>query len=1163
MERIKKHFLHFIIGLALIPMCLSMVSLQGKAAEENAKTIAEPGEEAFEAWYEISTYANLKRYLEMQGNVNIRLVADITCVDSESGLAIESASGTKILDLNGHNIIRETSGEDTYFIRTKGTYLTIINSGEDENLIKFTTSNYAYPATFLLYSGILTLGEKDGSSKIAVSIGTTPRGYCINGSVGGLVIYDGVVLGNREAAYQNVGTATCDVQTLRTNGGYEWRIYGGTFYGGLCVPNGGTVYDAKIYGHFPYLSDYAFRTHSNLNLFSYSSVYWDGGTYIPYSRDEATNARLILKPAEYIEVISKKLDIPKNLEPETRLYEGETLRLSMDIANFTRVSHIQWRRYSTDDYSEYDIVADGRSEEFILENVSAADAGTYYAVITFNGTETFSHAAKVMITETKCGENAEWSFETRTGIMTISGSGEMYDYDDDNPAPWYHLKDLIQTVNIESGITRIGSMSFMECARLAVLNVPLTVTSVGQYACAYCQNTSFKVVFEGSQVEWNRMITKSGNNGDLAKHSQNEYGSYGGWCGDDTYWRMAKDSTELVFYGEGAIKETDYKKQTGWKTVSILSGITSIPKEAFANTPIMAVTFAKSDSNLQMIGDYAFARTKIDYVVLPEGVTIIGQGAFSGSALEEITLPKTITEIKSYAFDQTDMDLVRYTGTRAQWETIVIGDNNPDLTKLVYGDTPIKIYAQPENITMNSGKQAEFTVYAVGDGLKYQWKYSLDRGQTWLSSSDSSAKTATFRITVADFMNGMRVYCLLTDEAGKKAKTNVATLQVIPGPQIGTQPVSVTADAGDEATFRIKANGDGLTYQWYYSMDEGKSWQLPATAGAKTESFSITAEEKWNGMLLKCEVTDRNGGVSTSNIAKLTVNPAPLVGPEIAAQPVDVTAEAGVKANFSVTATGDMLTYQWYYSMDQGQTWKVSTAAAAKTATFGITAAEKWNGMVLKCVVTDKNGLQVTSNTAKLTVNPPAPVGPQIGTQPADVTAEVGVKATFSVQATGDTLTYQWYYSMDGGKTWKVSTAAAAKTATFGITAADKWNGMILKCVVTDKNGAKVTSNTAKLTVKTPAPTGPVIGTQPANVTVASGVKATFSVAATGEGLTYQWYYSMDGGQTWKVSTASSAKTATFSITGAAKWNGMALKCEVSDASGAKATSDIATLTVQ
>jgi len=277
----------------------------------------------------------------------------------------------------------------------------------------------------------------------------------------------------------------------------------------------------------------------------------------------------------------------------------------------------------------------------------------------------------------------------------------------------------------------------------------------------------------------------------------------------------------------------------------------------------------------------------------------------------------------------------------------------------------------------------------------------------------------------------------------------------------------------------------------------------------------------------------------------------------ITLQPSSQTVELGNRAEFTVVAEGSGLTYQWKYSMDNGTTWKVPTATCAKTKTFSITAADKWNGMRLFCRVTNEKGKSVTTKVVRLTVNTPVL---EITTQPTDAAVEIGAKANFKVAATGSGHTYQWKYSMDNGTTWKVPTATSAKTDTFSITAAEKWNGMKLFCRVTDAKGQSVTTKVVRLNVKTAVP---VIINQPANVSVASGVKATFKVVATGTDISYQWYYSMDKGTTWKVSTATSAATDTFSIAAAAKWNGMMLKCIVTDGKGQKVTSNAASLTVK
>ena len=46
-------------------------------------------------------------------------------------------------------------------------------------------------------------------------------------------------------------------------------------------------------------------------------------------------------------------------------------------------------------------------------------------------------------TSGSCGDNVTWELDTATGTLTISGSGDMnnYDYYQDNNAPWYSYKD--------------------------------------------------------------------------------------------------------------------------------------------------------------------------------------------------------------------------------------------------------------------------------------------------------------------------------------------------------------------------------------------------------------------------------------------------------------------------------------------------------------------------------------------------------------------------------------------------------------------------------------------------------------------------------------------------------------------------------------------------
>ena len=62
--------------------------------------------------------------------------------------------------------------------------------------------------------------------------------------------------------------------------------------------------------------------------------------------------------------------------------------------------------------------------------------------------------------------------------------------------------------------------------------------------------------------------------------------------------------------------------------------------------------------------------------------------------------------------------------------------------------------------------------------------------------------------------------------------------------------------------------------------------------------------------------------------------------------------------------------------------------------------------------------------------------------------------------------------------------------------------GFQVYCVVMDSSGNSVESNVATLTVGEPAQTLAIVS-QPQSVTVPNGEKASFTVAAQGEGLTF------------------------------------------------------------
>ncbi len=84
------------------------------------------------------------------------------------------------------------------------------------------------------------------------------------------------------------------------------------------------------------------------------------------------------------------------------------------------------------------------------------------------------------------GDNVKWELNTETGELTISGNGEMKDYDY-SEAPWCYVSAIL-SAQISNGVTSIGNRAFLDCTSLTSITIPEGVTSIGEDAFAYCAN---------------------------------------------------------------------------------------------------------------------------------------------------------------------------------------------------------------------------------------------------------------------------------------------------------------------------------------------------------------------------------------------------------------------------------------------------------------------------------------------------------------------------------------------------------------------------------------------------------------------------------------------------------------------------------------------------
>jgi hypothetical protein len=172
--------------------------------------------------------------------------------------------------------------------------------------------------------------------------------------------------------------------------------------------------------------------------------------------------------------------------------------------------------------------------------------------------------------------------------------------------------------------------------------------------------------------------------------------------------------------------------------------------------------------------------------------------------------------------------------------------------------------------------------------------------------------------------------------------------------------------------------------------------------------------------------------------------------PSMTTQPSSQTVTAGLRASFTVVATGTVpLSYQW-----EKNGTNIAGATLSTYTTPPTTSSD--NGAQFVVVVSNIAG-SVTSGAVTLTVNSP----PLITTQPSSQTVTAGQRASFTVVATGTVpLSYQW--EKNGTN---IAGATSSSYTTPPTTSSD--NGAQFVVVVSNIAGS-VTGSAATLTVNPP-----------------------------------------------------------------------------------------------
>jgi hypothetical protein len=186
-------------------------------------------------------------------------------------------------------------------------------------------------------------------------------------------------------------------------------------------------------------------------------------------------------------------------------------------------------------------------------------------------------------------------------------------------------------------------------------------------------------------------------------------------------------------------------------------------------------------------------------------------------------------------------------------------------TPVVVPPPPPVITDQPDDVTVDQGQTATFTVVETG-GSSYQWFVDTGSGFVEIPGATSVSYT-TPPLAVGDDGNQYR---LVVNSSGGAVTSDPATLTVVPiaPPWINVHPNDQTAASGNTATFTVVATGAGpLSYQWQLDSGSGFANIVGATSASYTTPALVESEDAW---YYRCVVSNV-GGSTTSNPASLEV----------------------------------------------------------------------------------------------------------------------------------------------------------------------------------------------------------------------------------------------------------------------------------------------------
>lgn len=372
-----------------------------------------------------------------------------------------------------------------------------------------------------------------------------------------------------------------------------------------------------------------------------------------------------------------------------------------------------------------------------------------------------------------CGSDLTWTLSA--GTLTITGSGDMTDFTESAPAPWYPYRWEILRLELPDGLTSIGELAFYGCESLVAVSVPDRVTSIGGYAFLECG--SLELLSLGSRLE-----------------SIGEY----------AFSQCEKLQAVSLPGSLRTIGTKAFYRCQSLPSITVPAGVTSIGMLAFGYCENLVSANIQAD--IRTVPEFLF---------------------YECSRLSSVTLPATVSGIGSYVFQGCNqLSTVHYKGS-AQTPDQVIEAISKDVPEFSTGGT----------VTDNAsgGITTTTTTTTTPSGETVREDITVSEGDSTTISAKTETKDGVsdtqFNITIRDDKDWSGAQWVIESELKKIDFTPPGS----GGQDSATANIYITGDGKVDADFMESMEDKEISLK--VTTQDGSVWRMDGTRlTAKTSS---------------------------------------------------------------------------------------------------------------------------------------------------------------------------------------------------------------------------------------------------------------------------------------------------------------------------------------